>query len=371
VLRDLVHLGFNPHLEGRQVFDGILPIVAGSRRTCINWQFAQAGRYSRQHEDHSYGDDQFPFSYPTLSDPISGRSGSILQRARDAGVCPKVLHLDTESDLSQARSSLVVTDTNGADIVIPNEVRVYTVSGVSQAIGSATARSWARCWSRSSSGWSTASAPPDSRFPSCGAGTLVPLAAAPGRWCRSRRRQAAAGKLPQRSERAAAARMQRLREIVEGFFFRHHDDQGQPLARHLLVKSPPGLGKTKEAMEWAPADFDPAPAAFDCRLGMPRTGAVEAMTDTRLGCLLWGVVDHLDYLLTLASLRILDALAGPLPETPADQQRQRDRERIERAFPRDRAVRSWASCPPSGGPRVPGLTTLNAADRKGDERERQ
>jgi hypothetical protein len=133
VLRDLVHLGFNQDLAGRQVFDGILPIVAGSRRTCINWQFAQAGRYSRQHEDHSYGDDQFPFSYPTLSDPTSGRSGGILQRARDAGVCPKVLHLDTESDLWQARSSLVVTDTGGADIAMPDEVRVYTVTGVSHA----------------------------------------------------------------------------------------------------------------------------------------------------------------------------------------------------------------------------------------------
>jgi hypothetical protein len=36
---------------------------------------------------------------------------------------------------------------------------------------------------------------------------------------------------------------------------------------------------------------------------------------------------------TLASLRILDAVAGPEPETEADRQRARDRERIERAFP--------------------------------------
>jgi hypothetical protein len=97
VLRDLVHLGFNQDLAGRQVFDGILPAVEGSRRTCVNWQFAQAGRYSRQHEDHSYGDDQFPFSYPTVTDPISGRTDGILQRARDAGVCPKVLHLERRS----------------------------------------------------------------------------------------------------------------------------------------------------------------------------------------------------------------------------------------------------------------------------------
>jgi hypothetical protein len=29
-------------------------------------------------------------------------------------------------------------------------------------------------------------------------------------------------------------------------------------------------------------------------------------------------IDHFDYLLTLARLRILEVLAGPLPETPAD-----------------------------------------------------
>ena len=42
------------------------------------------------------------------------------------------------------------------------------------------------------------------------------------------------------------------------------------------------------------------------------------------------MADDLDYLVTLVRLRILDALAGPEPETPADQQLQRDRERIER-----------------------------------------
>jgi hypothetical protein len=41
---------------------------------------------------------------------------------------------------------------------------------------------------------------------------------------------------------------QKLREIVEGFFFRRRNDQGQAPARHLLVRSPPGLGKTRGAM---------------------------------------------------------------------------------------------------------------------------
>jgi hypothetical protein len=59
-----------------------------------------------------------------------------------------------------------------------------------------------------------------------------------------------------------------------------------------------------------------------------------AVADGRLRQLFWRVADQLDYLVTLARLRILDALAGPLPETPADRQRYRDRERLRRAFPK-------------------------------------
>jgi Alpha/beta hydrolase domain len=194
VLRDLVHLGFNQDLVGRRVFDGILPVVAGSRRTCVNWQFAQAGRYSRQHEDHSYGDDQFPFSYPTLSDPISGRTDGILQRARDAGVCPKVLHLDTEGDFWQARSSLVVTDTSGTDVAMPDEVRVYTVSGAPHAAFRPLAKPvmqlpgnrlgygpFMRALLVALVEWvEHGIAAPDSRFPSRAAGTLVPFGEARG-----------------------------------------------------------------------------------------------------------------------------------------------------------------------------------------------
>ena len=50
----------------------------------------------------------------------------------------------------------------------------------------------------------------------------------------------------------------------------------------------------------------------------------------------WRVVDHLDYLVTLSKLRILDAVCGPLPETSADQQQARDRERLKKAFPKIR-----------------------------------
>ena len=44
---------------------------------------------------------------------------------------------------------------------------------------------------------------------------------------------------------------ERLREIVEGFFVRRlRTADGKRIGR-LLVKSPPGLGKTTQAIEWA------------------------------------------------------------------------------------------------------------------------
>jgi hypothetical protein len=58
------------------------------------------------------------------------------------------------------------------------------------------------------------------------------------------------------------------------------------------------------------------------------------MFDSPVWRLCWRVVDALDYLLTLTTLRILVGFAGSEPETPADEQRKRDRERIERAFPK-------------------------------------
>src|SRR6516162_9639744 len=124
------------------------------------------------------------------SDPISGRSGGILQRACDANVCPKVLHLDTESDLWQARSSLIVTDTSGTDIAMPDEVRVYTVSGVSHAPFRPLSKpvmqlpgnrlgygAFMRALLVALFEWvEHGVAPPASRFPSRADGTLVTLA---------------------------------------------------------------------------------------------------------------------------------------------------------------------------------------------------
>jgi hypothetical protein len=45
-------------------------------------------------------------------------------------------------------------------------------------------------------------------------------------------------------------------------------------------------------------------------------------------------LDHPDYVITYTRLRILDWICGPEPPTPADEQRERDHERLRKAFPK-------------------------------------
>ena len=147
-LRDLVYQGFNADVRGRQVFDGVLPVIPGSRKTSLNVQFSQAGRFSRQHEDHGFPGDQFPFTYATTFDPISGATDGILARCSrprgegegdeddGRGTCPRFVHVDSDSETWQARASLVVTDPSGRSLKLPENVRVYLVAGTQHGGGS-------------------------------------------------------------------------------------------------------------------------------------------------------------------------------------------------------------------------------------------
>ncbi|MGD8289460.1 MAG: alpha/beta hydrolase domain-containing protein [Gemmatimonadota bacterium] len=127
--RDMLYQGFNEDVEGRIIFEGIHPNIAGSRKTFTNYAFSQPGRWQKQHEDHFYPGDQFPFTYTTLTDPISGRTDGLQVRCSRTNTCPKIIHSDGEAEIWQARSSLIVTDPLGHDIDLPDNVRVYVFSG--------------------------------------------------------------------------------------------------------------------------------------------------------------------------------------------------------------------------------------------------
>lgn len=134
-LRDFLYLGFNEDTRGRIVFDGMHVDIAGSRKTFTDYQFSQPGRWQKQHEDHVYPGDQFPFTYAMLRDPIGDGADGILVRCSASNTCPRIVHSDGEAEIWQGRSSLVVTDPTGNDVALPDNVRVYLVAGVQHGGG--------------------------------------------------------------------------------------------------------------------------------------------------------------------------------------------------------------------------------------------
>jgi hypothetical protein len=129
-LKDFIYQGFNADAAGRIVFDGALPLLSGSRRTYTNFEFAQPGRFARQHEDHLYGGDQFPFTYATTKDSITGKTDGLLMQCAKSHTCPRIMQLDSDTEFWQGRVSLVMTDTTGRPVALPENVRAYMMSGL-------------------------------------------------------------------------------------------------------------------------------------------------------------------------------------------------------------------------------------------------
>ncbi|MCA1325367.1 alpha/beta hydrolase domain-containing protein [Herbaspirillum sp. alder98] len=190
-LRDMVYWGQNQDEQGRIIFDGILPYVAGSRKTLVNTRFAQPGRFSRQHEDHDFGGDQFPFSYATSTDTLTGLTDGILRRCTQSDTCPKVIQTDTDTENMQGRISLLVTTTDGRPLPVPPNVRLFYLAGYPHAaLIDAVAQPTATCRFLSNplhpgiveralfaalDRWVVDGVnPPDSKYPSVADGTFVP-----------------------------------------------------------------------------------------------------------------------------------------------------------------------------------------------------
>ena len=128
-LRDALYLGFNEDTQGRIVFDGMVPHIAGSRRTDINARWAQPGRNPSDHTDRLYPADQFPFTYADTTDPLSGATDGLLRRCTASRTCPRVMQTDSEFEYWGARGSLTVTDAAGRHVALPEGVRAYMITG--------------------------------------------------------------------------------------------------------------------------------------------------------------------------------------------------------------------------------------------------
>ena len=126
-LRNHVSEGFNRDEQGRRVFDGIHSHIAGVGRVFFNTPFAQPARTNTQHEDHGFPENEFPFSTAALSDPLTGKSGSLF---RGDGSDPLLIETNTSTEYWQKGASLLHTDPLGTkDVVLPANSRVYMIAG--------------------------------------------------------------------------------------------------------------------------------------------------------------------------------------------------------------------------------------------------
>ncbi len=86
-LRGWLHLGFNQDEAGRQVHDGMWPIIAG-RRVALNFRWAQPDGVLELYQAGSEG----PQWWAKWPDRVRGLpTRSILDRCRDTHTCPKVI----------------------------------------------------------------------------------------------------------------------------------------------------------------------------------------------------------------------------------------------------------------------------------------
>ena len=126
-LRNHISEGFNRDEQGRKVFDGIHSHIAGVGRVFFNAPFAQPARTGTQHEDHDYPENEFPFSTAKLSDPLTGKTGTLF---RGDGSDPLLIETNTSTEYWQKGASLLHTDPLGIrDVALPENSRVYMIAG--------------------------------------------------------------------------------------------------------------------------------------------------------------------------------------------------------------------------------------------------
>lgn len=129
VLRDVLHYGMNEDEAGRLVFEGMMPIIPGARRSFTNARFGQPGRNPGPQYDRLFPVLGFPFTYEVMDDRVSGRRDGILLRCRLTNTCPAIIHMDSEFEFWGSQASLIVTDTEGRHHDLPPNVRAYMVAG--------------------------------------------------------------------------------------------------------------------------------------------------------------------------------------------------------------------------------------------------
>jgi hypothetical protein len=186
-LRSFLYEGFNSDERDRQVFDGVIAHIAGSARIDLN------ARWSTPIGLGVHSATAFPFADAAQRDPVTGAREGLLENPR-ARHTPKVFYTNTPVEYWGIGrvAALVHTDPAGTtDLELPEHVRVYFIAGTQhspsrfppsasngQQQDNAVDYWWTmRALLLAMHKWvKEGAAPPPSRYPRLGDGSLVPAA---------------------------------------------------------------------------------------------------------------------------------------------------------------------------------------------------
>jgi Alpha/beta hydrolase domain len=186
----MLHDGLDVSEEGALVFDGAyLEVPGGGGSSGFNSRFVQPTRHPSLLEEHDYPSDAFPFTSAPSHDPVTGKTASTLDHARDLeGRLPKIMIANTSTEYWNRDASLVTTSPDGRRDVDPaGNVRVYAFLGAQHYVGRSHGRDpFMNCVSTTDhylpmrslllalQRWTVANVePPESAVPRISNGTLI------------------------------------------------------------------------------------------------------------------------------------------------------------------------------------------------------
>jgi hypothetical protein len=136
-LRTFVFHGFNRDEQNRKVFDGVWAHVAGGGQGSFNHRFAQPSRDGHPHMNCMYPTDIFPFTDGKQTDPDTGLSGGILDRAVADNVVPKIFYTNSSYEYWGRSAALIHSSLDGKQDVAPEaNTRIYLLAGTQHGAGS-------------------------------------------------------------------------------------------------------------------------------------------------------------------------------------------------------------------------------------------
>src|SRR5262245_4640368 len=106
--RHFLSLGLNRCEDGSRAYDGFHVHIAGARRGAFNHRFAQPSNQTTPLWGHV-----FPFADVATPDPLTGRSGGLLDRLDAAGDLPKIISTDSAAEYWRGDAALAHIDTMG------------------------------------------------------------------------------------------------------------------------------------------------------------------------------------------------------------------------------------------------------------------